>query len=164
MTAYFKHPARSRTARGGISETGIEEARVMDAEFANHRQIGSHFSSIIRRDCHRLAADKNVECAGIKDDLPVAGVDLFPIFGRVIESDVIQINHACMGFGAVADQRCVGQFQVYGEPQTFINHRRAINQRGDLMQGAQGFVIQRRIPPAKPDLVQPHAGTHQHRK
>ena len=43
---------------------------------------------------HSLAADKDVKCAGIQDDVPILAVHVFPEFGRVVMADAVQIDDA----------------------------------------------------------------------
>ncbi len=68
VAAHFQHPARAGAAGSRPAETGIEEARVMHPELADHRQIGRHLGGVVGRDRHRLAADEDVEGAGVEDD------------------------------------------------------------------------------------------------
>jgi hypothetical protein len=60
-----------------MAEAGVEEARVMHPELAHHGQIGRHLGGVIGRDMHRLAADEDIERAGVEDDLAIAA-HLFP--------------------------------------------------------------------------------------
>ena len=66
------------------SQTGVEKACIMDAKFANHRQIGGHFGGVVRGDDDRFAADENIERAGVKDDPAGVCVHLFPVVRRVV--------------------------------------------------------------------------------
>ncbi len=59
-----------------MAEPRIEEARVVHTEFAHHRQIGRHLGRMVGRNRHRLAADKDIERAGIKDDAPLVSADI----------------------------------------------------------------------------------------
>src|ERR1700678_1700784 len=59
--ADFQDGARRRRAARLIAEAGIEEAGVMDAEFAHQRVERHHLRGIVRRDRNRLARDEDVE-------------------------------------------------------------------------------------------------------
>jgi hypothetical protein len=104
----LEHAARSRAARLGPAETGVEEARVMHAELPHHRHVGRHLGRVGRRDRHRLAADEDVEGAGIEDDPAVHRVDLLPEVGGVVVADPVEIDDAGVGLGAVADEAALG--------------------------------------------------------
>ena len=55
-----------------MAEAGVEEAGVVDAELADHREVGRHLGGVVGRHVHRLAADEDVEGAGVEDDPAVA--------------------------------------------------------------------------------------------
>ena len=136
----------------------------MHAEFTDHRQIGGHFGGTIGRDVHRLAADKDIERAGVQNDLAGGAVHLFPIFGGVVVADLVQINHAGVRFGTVADQRAVSRAQIDGKAKAVVDHGFAIHQHLIGVQGAQGVVVQHGLTVAEPDLVQAHTGADEDRK
>ena len=135
MAAHLQHPARPRSASGGMAEAGIEEPRVMHPEFANHRQIGGHFGSIVRRDRHRLAADEDIESTGIKDDAPLTGAQLLPELRDRVVGDPVKVDHPGMGFGAVADKITMGGAQVDRKAKAFGNDGLACDQGVERMQG-----------------------------
>ena len=51
----------------GIAETGIEEAGVMHAEFADQRIERHHLGGIVRRHLHRLGRCEDVKFVRIED-------------------------------------------------------------------------------------------------
>src|SRR4030095_2315855 len=51
---HFKNGARALAAGSGISKTRIEEARIVDAEFANERVERHHLRGIVGRRPHPL--------------------------------------------------------------------------------------------------------------
>ena len=147
-----------------MSETRIEKARVMHAEFTHHRHIGRHFGGIFGRDVHRLAADQNVERTGIKNDMPGFGMHFFPELRGVIIPDPVKVDHAGMRLCAITHQRAAGGAQIDGKTKPVVDHRRAVHQRRRIMQRAQRVIGQNRLTAAKPDLVEPHPRSHQHRE
>ena len=72
VAAHLEHAARAGAAGRGVAEAGVEEAGVMHPELADHGEIGRHLGGIVGRDRHRLAADEDVEGAGVEDDAAVA--------------------------------------------------------------------------------------------
>ena len=98
-----------------MAEAGVEEACVVDAEFADHGKVWRHFGGVVGGDVHGLAADEDVESAGIKDDAACAGPDVFPEVSRVVMADQVKVDDAGMGFGAVADEVAFAWVQVDGE-------------------------------------------------
>src|SRR5690606_38642293 len=66
--AHFQHRARAAPRAGIMPETGIEEARVMDAEFADHGIERHHLGGEFRRNGNRLARGENVELVRIEHD------------------------------------------------------------------------------------------------
>ena len=110
VAAHLKHAARTLSACFRVTETGIKEACVMNTELAYHSKVGGHFSGIVRRDCHGLSAYQDVECAWIEDDPRVTGADLLPEFTRRVMPDLIEVDYAGMGLGAITDEASRGGF------------------------------------------------------
>jgi len=164
VAAHFQHPARPRSPGAAVAKAGVEKAGIMHPEFARHRQIGCHFRSVVRRDRHRFAADQNIECAGVQDDAPLAAAHLFPVIARLIGRDPVKVDHAGMRLGPVAHQIALPRHKVHRKAQSVRDHRSAIHQRIAGMQRLQVGIRQGRLTAAEPDLVQPLAGAHQHRK
>src|SRR5579863_5893971 len=50
--AHFEYRARALAAGAGIAEAGVEESRIMHAEFANQRIERHHLGGVIRRNLH----------------------------------------------------------------------------------------------------------------
>ncbi len=50
-----------------MAEARIEEAGIVDAEFADQRIEGGHFGGVERRHVHGFAGDEDVELVGIED-------------------------------------------------------------------------------------------------
>jgi hypothetical protein len=78
--------------------------------------------------------------------------------------DPVEVDHAGMGLGAVADQIGVRGPQIHRKAQALFDHRRLVDQRGLRMQGGKRGIVQRGLSAAKADLVETHAGTDQHRE
>ncbi len=87
VAADLKHAARACAACFGLAKSGVEKACVMDAKFANHREIGGHFGGVVRGDDDRFAADENVERAWVKDDPAGVCAHLFPVVRRGVVSE-----------------------------------------------------------------------------
>src|SRR5579863_9177686 len=68
---YFQHRTRALAAGTGISEAGVEEARVVHAEFTHQRIERHHFRGIVRGHLHGLLRGQNVELAGIENETAV---------------------------------------------------------------------------------------------
>ena len=162
VTADLEHAARALTAGGIMAESGIEEAGVMHPELAYHGDIGRHLGGVGGRDMHGLAADQNIEGAGVEDQVTAGAVQLFPELQRIVMADPVKIDHPGMGFGAVAHQRALCRLQIDGEAEAAIDHRLAVDKRCLGVDSAQGGVVQHRLTLAKTDLVEPHAGADKH--
>ena len=153
VAAHLQH-----TARGcAMAETGIKEARVMHAEFADHCQIGGHFGGIIWWNVNGFAADENVESTGIKDHAPIARRNRFPELGRVMLANAVKINDAGMGLCAPSRRLPVRWLKIHGKGQPPRDRGSAIDQRACAIEVLQFRIGQNRLPVAKPDLVQAHA-------
>ena len=120
VAAHFKHAARAVAPRGGMPEARIEEARVMDAEFADHRQVGRHFGGVVRWNGHGFAADENVERPGVQDDAALVGMQFLPEFAGGIVGDLGKVNDARMRLGAIPDQRVVAGSEVDREAEAVV--------------------------------------------
>ena len=68
-------------------------------------------------------------------------------------SNIIKVDHAGMGFGAVAHEGCIGQAQIDGKAKAFVDHRRAIDQRCARVQRGQGGIIERCVALTETELV-----------
>ena len=104
VAADLEDAARAGAAGLGVAEAGVEEAGVVDAELADHGEVGGHLGGVVGGDVHRLAADEDVEGAGVEDDAAVAGGDRLPVVGRVVVADAVEVDEAGVRLGAVADE------------------------------------------------------------
>ena len=102
--AHFQHRARALPAGAGIAETGIEEAGVMHAEFADQRIERHHLGGIVRRHLHGFLGREDVEFAGIEDEPRPVGGDRLPEFVDAVAAAAIDIDHAGVTLGAIADE------------------------------------------------------------
>ncbi len=164
VTAHLEHAARACATGFGPAETGVEEARVMHPELADHGEIGRHLGGMGGRNRHRLAADENVEGAGVENDAAGAGAQLLPELGRVVPAHAVEVDDRAVGLRAVADEGAIPRHQIDREAESFGDHRRRVDQRARHVERPQRFVGQDGVTPAKTHLVQPHARPHEHRK
>ena len=108
VAANLQHPAGACAAGHVTAKAGIEEACVMHAKFPDHRQIGCHFGGVVRRDGDGLAADEDVERAGVQNDAPVAGGHTLPELRRVVGADAVEVDDRGMRLGPPADEIAFG--------------------------------------------------------
>src|SRR5258707_3005177 len=102
---HFEHGARSLAASAGIAEAGIEESRIVHAEFADQGIERHHFGGVIRRHLHGLLRGQDVELAGIEDEAAVrTRRDRLPEFIDRIAGAAVDIDHAGVALGAVANE------------------------------------------------------------
>src|SRR6267154_977661 len=108
--AHFQHRARALPAGAGIAEAGIEEARIVHAEFADQRVERHHLRGVVRRNLHGFLRGQNVEFAGIENQAAVGprGYRL-PEFIDRIAAAAVDIDHAGVTLGSVADE-AIGVF------------------------------------------------------
>ena len=147
-----------------MAEARVEEARVMHPEFADHCKIRRHFCGAIRRDRHGFAADEDIEGAGVEDDAPFGGMDRLPEFGRVIMADAVEVDDTGMRLGAVADEVAGGGPEVDREAEAVVDDGLDVDELFGFVPGAQIGVREYRLTLPEPDLVQAHAGAHEHRE
>ena len=103
--AHFQHRARALSAGAGIAEAGIEKSRVVHAEFADQRIERHHLGGIVRRHLHGFLGSEDVELAGIEDKAAVRPRrDRLPEFIDGIAAAAVDIDHAGVALGAVADE------------------------------------------------------------
>jgi len=126
----------------------------MDAKFADHCQIGRHFGRAKWWNNNGFAADKNVECTGVKDDPAFVGMHLFPVFGGVVVIEFRKINDTGVRFGAVSDKRACRGLQIDGKAKPFGNCGGARDDGRLGMQRAQGVIVDDGFAAAKDDLVE----------
>ena len=163
MAAHLEHAARP-FARFGMAEAGIEEARVMHPEFADHGQVGGHFRRAGGRDGDRLATHEDVEGAGVQDDAARGGPDLFPIVHRVVVAQPVEVDHAGMRLGAIPHKVARGRFQIDREAQPVRDHRIARDDGRLRMYGAKLIIRQERPAGAEDHLVEHLAAARHNRK
>src|SRR3569623_192530 len=103
--AHLEHRTRSLPARARIAEAGVEEARVMDAEFADQRIERHHFGGEIRRHLHRFFRRENVELARIENEAAVgASADRLPEILHREAAAPVDIDAAGVTLRAEADE------------------------------------------------------------
>ena len=80
-------------------------------------------------------------------------------------ADAVEVDDPGVRLGAVAHEVGVLGPQIDREAQPVADHRRAAcHQRFRRVKRRQFCIVQHRPPVAEPDLVEPHAGAHQHRE
>ena len=79
-------------------------------------------------------------------------------------ADLVQIDDTGMWLGAIPNQTIIPACQINGKSEPVFDQRLSIDQADILMQFAQFVVVQSGFTRPEPDLVQPHAGTHQNRE
>ena len=121
VAADLEHAARARTACGPMAKTRIKETCVMHAKFAHQSQIRGHFGGIVWWDMYSFAADKDIECPGIKNDAPIGAAYVLSEFGSGISSNPVQIYDTGVGFGAVTNQIAGFRAQIDGKAQALID-------------------------------------------
>ena len=136
------------------AKAGIKEARVVDAKFADHGDIGGHFGGMCGRDGDGFATDQDIKCAGVEDDPAVGAVDLFPEIGGGVVGEFAQINHACVRFGAVADEGAGCGAQVDGKAEAVGDNRGHVDDGAVCVQGGEGRVGDECGARAEDDLVE----------
>src|SRR3984957_4781648 len=103
--AHFQHRTRAFAAGAGITEAGIEEARIVHAEFTDQRIERHHLGGIIRRHLNGFLGGQNVELAGIENEAAIGPRrNGFPEFVDGITAAAVNIDHAGVALGAVADE------------------------------------------------------------
>src|SRR3954468_17198258 len=103
--ALLQRPARALAAGAGIAKAGVEKAGIVHAEFADQRIERHHLGGIVRRHLHRLFRREDIELAGIENETTVgARRDRLPEFIGRIAAAAIDIDHAGVALGAVADK------------------------------------------------------------
>ena len=130
----------------------------MDAEFANHRDVRGHFGGVVGWDGDRFAADEDVKGARIEDDPAGVSAHLFPEIFRVVVGQFGEVDDACVGFRAVADEGVAIGFQVDGKAKAAGNRGVAGDNGRHGVEGAQGIVGDYGLAPAEDNLVQHLAG------
>src|SRR3569623_3343864 len=68
---HLQYRARPLPARAGMTEARIEEACVVNTEFADQRVDRHHFGGVIRRHLHRFLCREDGELAGIENEAAV---------------------------------------------------------------------------------------------
>ena len=158
VAADLEDAARAGAAGAGVAEAGVEEAGVVDAELADHGEVGRHLGGVVGRDVHRLAADEDVEGAGVEDDAAVAGGDRLPVVGRVVVADAVEVDQAGVRLGAVADEVAAARLEVDREGEAAGDVRRRRRPAARRRRGARSAASSRTArAAAEADLVQPHA-------
>src|SRR4029077_18066571 len=103
--AHFEDGARALPTGADIAEAGIEEAGIVHPEFADQRIERHHLRGVIRRHLHGFLGSEDVELAGIEDQAAIRPRrDRLPEFIHRITAAAIDIDHAGMALGAVADE------------------------------------------------------------
>ena len=128
VAADLEHAARARAAGAGVAEARVEEAGVVDAELADHGEVGRHLGGVVGGDVHRLAADEDVEGAGVEDDPPVAGDDRLPELGRVVVADAVEVDEAGVRLRPVAGEAAALRVEVDREGEAAGDVRRPVDE------------------------------------
>src|SRR5277367_2271889 len=103
--AHFQYRTRTFAAGAGIAEAGIEEARIVHAEFADQRIERHHLGGVIRRHLDGFLGGQDVELTGIENEAAVGPrCNRLPEFVDGITAATVNIDHARVALGAVADK------------------------------------------------------------
>jgi hypothetical protein len=146
--------ARAPT-RSGIAEAGIEEARIVNAEFADQGIERHHLGRIIGRHLHGFFGGQDVELVGIENEAAVgARLHWLPEFPHVVAGAALHVDHAGVALGAVADEAVGAQpakINAYGH--AFADIRViVIDKPLERVQRAQCLRIEQPVAVAEADL------------
>ena len=168
MRAYLENRARPRPARLGMAEAGVEEARVMDPELADHGVVGDHLGGVVGRHVDRLLGRQNVEVVGRQDHRVVAsGVDRIPVLQRIVMVDLVDVDDVGVLARLVADQpgrRVAAQIDLDRQAARDCLQLGLRDEHLLVLQTTHLGVGVRRPAPLEPDLQQPRALAHDDRE
>src|SRR6185295_11000765 len=86
-----------------MAEAGIEETRIVHAEFAHQRIVGHHLGRMRGRHPYRLARGEDVELVGVEDEGALLA-DRLPIIEDLERGLLVDIDESRMALGAEADR------------------------------------------------------------
>src|SRR5262249_23588893 len=98
-----------------ISETGIEEAGIMDVELAHRRIVGDHFRRMVGRNADLLLRGKQVELVGFQNETTSSRLaNELPEIGHLIMTDLAQPNGSRILLSFVRDDvRALAAFEIH---------------------------------------------------
>src|SRR5690606_16699772 len=127
-----------------VPEARIEEARVMHPELSRDRHVGHHLGRRGGGDADLLAADEDVEGAGVENDAAEgAWRHRLPELVRVVLADAIEVDQPGMTPGAPADDALAARREIDRKAEPAIDEWLPVHQRVARMQRAQGLVVDR---------------------
>src|SRR5580700_8385976 len=104
MGPNFEDRARAVDIARSIPESGVEETRVVNAEFADGGIEGHHLSGVLRGNPHALAGRQNVEILRVEDKrMAVVAADRVPELLEIVVLNARQIDQRRMLLGTIAD-------------------------------------------------------------
>src|SRR5215831_6330424 len=165
--AHLEHRAGAAPACARITEPRIEEARIVDAKFANQWIEWNHLGGVIGRHLDGFLGRQDVELVRIKYQATVAPrPDWLPEFRNVVARPAIHIDDASMALGAVADEPVRTETDEINADWNAVREVRSfgIDEALAPVQRGKRLVSQHRIAAAKPELRQPRPFAHQHRE
>ena len=139
----------------------------MHAEFADQGIERHHLRGVIRRHLHGFLRGQNVELAGIENEAAVGPRrDRLPEFIDLVAAAAVDIDHAGVALGAVADEAVgilAGEIDAQRHAVDEIGVV-AIDQPLQVMQRIEFVRCKDGIAGAKADLAEPRSLAQQHRK
>ena len=165
--AHLEHGARTFAAGAGIAEPGIEEAGIVDAEFADQWIERHHFGRIVGRHLHRFLRCKDVELVRIEDQALVRPrLHRLPEVEDRITAAPFHIDEPGMALGAIAHEAARAQArQVDADRDALADIGLVgIDQALARMQITQSLRGQQSVAAAEADLRQARSLAHQDRK
>src|SRR5262245_14959086 len=103
--AHLENGARAIAAGVGIAEPGIEEAGIVDPEFADQRIERHHFGCVVGGHLHRFLRSKNVKLIRVEDQALVRPrLHWLPEIKYGITAAPFYIDKPRMTLGAIPDK------------------------------------------------------------
>src|SRR5262245_50372023 len=140
--AHFEHGLGARRLSRRVAEARIEEAGIVHAILADQGIERRHLGDIGRRHRHALLRGENVEFVRVENEAAVAAeMHRLPELVGVVSPDRIDIDHASIAAGAIADEALRRhRREADAKIQSFADRRLAFDQADIGMNLAQGPV------------------------
>src|SRR5262245_11569170 len=140
--AHFEHGLGPRRLPRRIAEAGIEEAGIVHPILADQRIERPHLGDIGRGHRHALLRGEDVELVRVENEAAVAAeMHRLPELIGVVSPDRIDIDHAGIAAGAIADEALRrNRLEADAQIESFANRGLAFDQADIGMNLAQGPV------------------------
>src|SRR5690606_27455097 len=136
----------SRASRRRMTETGIEETGVVNAELPDQRVEGRHFRRMGGRHVYRLAGNQDVKLVRVKHEVPGAEiVKRFPEIRHGIGRLPVDINEPRVMFGAIADESAGPAFEINGKRNAAAGDVRLLGRNERLTRMQRGKIVTRQL-------------------